>query len=814
MKKFLFLLFLFVTFTAPAQATDVTISAVTIDGFNPSNIGNDRPIAVSAAGGSPTVTSAALFPTAIVGLGGFTVRIDGANYTVASVASTSSLTLTTNYAGTPGAQTMTLFRYALMRVYADKAFQPLGDTQIVQAGAVGTGAFFRQFAASVVNDGSTNQLLIPEIVLPATTDALITNTARYSFPLYTPGGSQIQFFFCPSSLSQLRLAPATPTTWVAICQFNSPPAIVPPANEAYTKAAIDARFPSCTLNNGVYYSAAGNILSCLTFGSGLTLAGGTLTASAGGSGYATIQEEGVSLTQRGILNFIGAAGTGADDAGNTRTNFSFDSDLNALASIAGTGFSARTAADTWLLRTFTAPAAGFTITNPAGVAGDPTFVLADDLAGLEGLGTTGIATRTAASTWTTRTITGTANEITATNGSGVAGNPTLSLPTALTFSGKTVTGGTFSSPTINSPTIATPTITTPTITGGTHTAITGLGIRSTGSGAFDLQLVNTENLTANRALTLTLGNAARTLSLGGNLTTASTFTTSGANALTLTTTGSTNVTLPTTGTLAASGNNLSFFSPTTSAQLAGNISDETGTGLLVFGTSPRLATSILDTNGNEFFTLNATGSAVNEIAITNAATGTGPTIAVSGGDSNPNLNINAKGTGRVVIKGYPYTLEVNTTAVGNVGTGLDNLQSYSLPAASLAATNDYLKVTYAGTLGANDDNKRIVITFDGQTVEDTGLIDLDGQGWKATVEYTRLSATSVLATAGIWIGYLQFDSAGVSAGSGGRYISRITTLTVANLTTNAVTLLVAAESAAATNNNIVQSASFVELVQR
>lgn len=47
-----------------------------------------------------------------------------------------------------------------------------------------------------------------------------------------------------------------------------------------------------------------------------------------------------------------------------------------------------------------------------------------------------------------RTITGTANEITVTNGDGVSGNPTLSLPTALTLTGKTVTGGTFAAPTI------------------------------------------------------------------------------------------------------------------------------------------------------------------------------------------------------------------------------------------------------------------------------------------------------------------------------------------------------------------------------
>ena len=61
-------------------------------------------------------------------------------------------------------------------------------------------------------------------------------------------------------------------------------------------------------------------------------------------------------------------------------------------------------------------------------------------------------------------------------------------------------------------------------------------------------------------------------------------------------------------------------------------------------TSPAIGTSILDTNGNELALLTATGSAVNEFTIANAATGSGPTLSSTGGDTNIDINVIPKGS--------------------------------------------------------------------------------------------------------------------------------------------------------------------------
>lgn len=116
-----------------------------------------------------------------------------------------------------------------------------------------------------------------------------------------------------------------------------------------------------------------------------------------------------------------------------------DADLGAIAGLGTTGLAARTATNTWAARTLTAPAAGITVTDGGGVAGNPTLALANDLAAVEALATTGLAARTASDTWAARTLTGTTNEITITNGNGVSGNPTVALASTVDLTGHTVT---------------------------------------------------------------------------------------------------------------------------------------------------------------------------------------------------------------------------------------------------------------------------------------------------------------------------------------------------------------------------------------
>jgi hypothetical protein len=118
-------------------------------------------------------------------------------------------------------------------------------------------------------------------------------------------------------------------------------------------------------------------------------------------------------------------------------------------------------------------------------------------------------------------------------------------------------------------------------------------------------------------------------------------------------------------------------------------------------TTPKVVTSLNDTNGNEVFKITATGSAVNEITLTNAATGNSPIISATGGNDNVGLDIKMKGTGKMrkpSIVGLQVFGSTTDTATGN------GKAFYRIPAElnGMNLTGVAACVYTAGTTGTTD----------------------------------------------------------------------------------------------------------------
>lgn len=88
-------------------------------------------------------------------------------------------------------------------------------------------------------------------------------------------------------------------------------------------------------------------------------------------------------------------------------------------------------------------------------------------------------------------------------------------------------------------------------------------------------------------------------------------------------------------------------------------------------------------------------------------------------------------------------LDVNTTSVGNVGTGEDVLYTYTLPAATLASNDDFIRGRLSGIVASNGNLKTIKLKFGGTTFLTRGTTTpVIGQGWIIDWEVIRTGATS------------------------------------------------------------------------
>jgi hypothetical protein len=178
--------------------------------------------------------------------------------------------------------------------------------------------------------------------------------------------------------------------------------------------------------------------------------------------------------------------------------------------------------------------------------------------------------------------------------------------------------------------------------------------------------------------TLTLANGSSLITVGGYSTT-------------LTASGTTAITLPTTGTLATTSNKLNAFAATSSAELAGNISDETGSGLLTFATSPVLTTPNIGV---------ATATSVNKMSIT--APTTSSTLAVADGKTFTVSNtLTLVGTDSTVMT-FPTTTQTipglaqANTFTGNISLGDADTDTFTVRSMILGGNSREVQIN-AGT---------------------------------------------------------------------------------------------------------------------
>jgi len=239
-----------------------------------------------------------------------------------------------------------------------------------------------------------------------TAERVLTNTATITWDFSTPGqakastaagGGNVSNSGTPTAGQYAKWVTATTIQGVAPAMVLADIGAQPAGNYQPLDGDLTA-IAALAGTNVIYYRSAADTWTAVTISTGLSFSGGALSCTVSTAGSQPL-----------------------------------DATLTAFAAYNTNGLLTQTAADTFTGRTLTAPAAGITVTNGNGVAGNPTLVLADDLAALEALGGTNtIYYRSGTSAWTAVTIGGgltfTGGTLAASGGGGdvfLAGNNTF-----------------------------------------------------------------------------------------------------------------------------------------------------------------------------------------------------------------------------------------------------------------------------------------------------------------------------------------------------------------------------------------------------
>ena len=146
------------------------------------------------------------------------------------------------------------------------------------------------------------------------------------------------------------------------------------------------------------------------------------------------------------------------------------------------------------------------------------------------------------------------------------------------------------------------------------------------------------------------------------------------------------------------------------------------------------AKSISDDSGNEYITFTKTASAVNEITVTNSATGNSPDISATGTDTNVGLSFTTKGTGLIKFNDGGYYPEATLTDGATVTWDVS-----SSPVAKLTLGGN--RTLSAPTNGATGQFVSLLVIQDG-----TGSRTLT---WNAAYEFASDTAPTLTTTASL-----------------------------------------------------------------